>query len=150
MSDCHGAVNASRTALMDQQDAKEVIFLGDGAGEIYRISAQFPEKNFHIVRGNCDFSAPFPDSLLLEFRGKRIFACHGRLFGVKGGLSGYIHEARTKKADIALFGHTHRGLTRYEDGLYLMNPGSLTRAGEQSYGKIEITEGGIFTNVINL
>lgn len=150
MSDCHGAVNAARTALMDQQDAKEVIFLGDGAGEIYRISALFPEKNFHIVRGNCDFSAPFPDSLLLEFRGKRIFACHGHLFGVKGGLSGYIDEARTKKADIALFGHTHRGLTRYEDGLYLMNPGSLTRVGEHSYGIIDITDGGIFTNVIHL
>ena len=65
-------------------------------------------------------------------------------------LSGYIHEARAKNADIALFGHTHRGLTRYEDGLYLMNPGSLTRAGEHSYGIIDITDGGIFTNVIHL
>lgn len=150
MSDCHGAVSSAITALEDQPAAREVIFLGDGVGEIDRLSAGFPERNFHIVKGNCDLSAPFPDSLLLEFRKKRIFACHGHLFGVKGGLGPYTAEARMHKADIALFGHTHRAFTRYGDGLYLMNPGSLTRSGEHSYGTVDITDGGIFTNIIHL
>ena len=150
MSDCHGAVNSARDALFDQKEAKEVIFLGDGAGEIDRLSSEFPDKNFHIVRGNCDFSAPFPDSLFLEFRGKKILACHGHLFGVKSGLSRYEEQARKQGADIALFGHTHIGFTRYEDGLYLMNPGSLSRAGEHSYGVIDLCDGCVFTNIIHL
>ena len=150
MSDCHGSVNSARTALFDQPDAREVFFLGDGAGEISSLSREFEDKNFHIVRGNCDFSSPFPDSLFLEFRGKKIFACHGHLFGVKSGLWKYTDHVRRLKADIALFGHTHIGLTRYEDGLFLMNPGSLTKSGEHSYGVIDITDGGIFTNIIHL
>ena len=62
----------------------------------------------------------------------------------------YEEQARKQGADIDLFGHTHIGFTRYEDGLYLMNPGSLSRAGEHSYGVIDLCDGGVFTNIIHL
>lgn len=52
---------------------------------------------------------------------------------------------RERQADLLLFGHTHQPLTDYEDGLYLMNPGSLGYGG--TYGYVDITPAGIVTNL---
>ena len=56
--------------------------------------------------------------------------------------------AREEKADILLFGHTHNAMTYYEDGLYVMNPGSCSGY-MASYGYIDITDKGeIVTNTV--
>ena len=55
--------------------------------------------------------------------------------------------AREQKADILLFGHTHNAMTDYDDGLYVMNPGSL-RGAYATYGILDITEAGIVTNIV--
>lgn len=39
--------------------------------------------------------------------------------------------------------------TDYEDGLYLMNPGSLS-GWQATYGTLDLTEQGIVTNVVTL
>ena len=53
-------------------------------------------------------------------------------------------EAQRRGAAVAMFGHTHEALCRYEDGLYLLNPGSL-RFGS-SYAMVDITDNGIAVN----
>ena len=150
MSDCHGEINSAYTALFDHPEIRDVIFLGDGAREIDRLSEEFPERKFYIVRGNCDFSAPYPDSLTLEFAGKKILACHGHRYNVKYTNQNAVSAARLSKCDILLYGHTHEAVTNYSDGLYIMNPGSLSRSGEHSYGLIDITPSGILMNIAHL
>ena len=53
--------------------------------------------------------------------------------------------ARKNGADILLYGHTHIAFTDYDDGLYIMNPGSCgrPREGLPSYGIIDITKAGV-------
>ena len=75
---------------------------------------------------------------------------HGHLYDAKSGLYRITSAAREAGADILLFGHTHMPLTLYEDGLYIMNPGSC-HGYYASYGIIDITDKGeIVTNTVAL
>ena len=65
------------------------------------------------------------------------------------GLYNVCCAAREKKADIVLFGHTHQALAEYDDGLYILNPGSL-HGSMGTYGIIDITKAGIVTNIVRL
>ena len=61
-----------------------------------------------------------------------------------------IYAAREEKANILLFGHTHQAMTDYDDGLYIMNPGSCSGY-YATYGVIDITpKGDIVTNIVRL
>ena len=60
-----------------------------------------------------------------------------------------VCAARERKAQVLLYGHTHNAFTDYEDGLYLMNPGSLS-GWQATYGTLDLTEQGIVTNVVTL
>ncbi len=146
ISDSHGSLSSIENAIEQQPDAKHIIFLGDGENDIENASYIYNDRIFHIVCGNCDFSSTKPDNQTLTICGKRIFICHGHHYGVKSSIERLISKAIAEKADIVLFGHTHTAYTEYRDGLYIMNPGSISRS---SYGFIDITESGIMTVIVH-
>ena len=71
---------------------------------------------------------------------------------MKYGLDKLIAAAKNIDADIALYGHSHQGYTGYEDGLYIMNPGSPVRPRNSgaSYGVIDITKAGIAMHLVKV
>ena len=152
VSDTHRDFESLREAVLEQPQASVVIHLGDGEEEVGYVSALFPQKRFFSVRGNCDSASRNPLENLLSSGSKRIYCTHGHTCGVKFGLGNLIARAREQKADIALYGHTHVPFTSYEDGLYVMNPGSLghPREGGPTYGIIDLAEAGIVMNIIAL
>lgn len=153
VSDTHGSVGNLRQILLAQPKAEMVIHLGDVEEDVELIEHSFPEKMFLQVRGNCDFGSVLPNSGIFEADGARIFYTHGHLYGVKSGIYGAVCAAREQKANVLLFGHTHHAITDYDDGLYIMNPGSAAHgyAGEAaSYGTLDITPHGIVTNIIRI
>ena len=97
------------------------------------------EKMFLQVRGNCDWGSTLPKEELVPLGGKRIFALHGHTRLVKYGLQDLVSEAKARKADVAIYGHTHVARVDYIDGIYFMCPGSV-RGGD--YGMIDITDKG--------
>lgn len=149
VSDTHRDAFTLREAILKQPTAEVVIHLGDGAEEAQEMKANFPDKMFLMVRGNCDWgsSIPVDDDIVLE--GKHIFYTHGYTYNVKYGMYEAISAARSRKADILLFGHTHNAMTDYQDGLYIMNPGSL-HGSVGSYGIIDITKAGIVTSLLKI
>lgn len=147
VSDTHRDRYALRRALLAQSSAEVVIHLGDGEEETDEIKLSFPEKMFLQVRGNCDWGSTLPPEGIAQFAGKRIFYTHGYTYNVKYGLYEAVSAARAQKADVLLFGHTHNPLTEYRDGLYLMNPGSLSGS-TGTYGTLDITPAGIVTNIV--
>lgn len=149
VSDSHGNDAALRRALLSQPKAEVVIHLGDGEEELQRARGSFPEKTFLQVKGNCDWGSSLPPVGEYTVDGVKIFYTHGHLYGVKSGLYTLACAARERKARVALFGHTHHALEEYDDGLYLLNPGSLN-SWEPSYGTVDITPQGIVTNVVKL
>ena len=165
-SDSHGGGIYIKKALDLHRTADAAVFLGDGISDFFAWRERYPDIAFIAVRGNCDvgfgdmYNARHTEELTLD--GKRIFICHGHTYGVKGGLGNLVRAARSRGADIALFGHTHQKLERYvseddmpdEDGdgrkpLYLVNPGSIggrSGDGEHSFGIVEIKENGVLVS----
>ena len=151
VSDTHGDLYTLREVITKQRTAEVVIHLGDGADEFELLRPDYPEKMFLGVRGNCDFGSDLPHTETMTIEGKKIYYTHGYVQRVKLGRYDLLREARSAKADICLFGHTHRAMTDYDDGLYILNPGTLSRSrggGKPSYGIVDITSGGIFTKIM--
>ncbi len=149
VSDTHGNDSSLRRAILAQPKAEVVIHLGDGEEELLRAKRAFPEKMFLAVRGNCDFGSDLPLTGEFTAQGVKIFYTHGHYYGVKSGLYTFACAARERGAQVALYGHTHNALEDYDDGLYLLNPGSLN-SWEATYGTVDITPQGIVTNIVKL
>lgn len=109
-----------------------IVHLGDMASDAAGIFRQWPEKTY-ILAGNNDFYGGEKE-LVLDAEGRRIFACHGHRYGVKGGTERLAAAAKERGCDIALYGHTHVAETHEEEGVLLVNPGCMTRfAPRQTY-----------------
>lgn len=154
MSDSHRNAGAVDDVIEKHLDSADMfIHLGDGEYETDLVMMQYPHKDIRRVAGNCDWNSSLPDHLVVDLPGARIFCTHGHLFGVKGGLDRIMSAAAQKKCNIILYGHTHERFQHYEDGVYIMNPGSCAcpRDGKPpSYGIIDVTDKGIITNVVDL
>ena len=131
-SDTHGCVDLLIEAISRNPDLDAVIFLGDGISDMEFVSEYFRLRNisWFAVRGNCDFdrifrNMPLEKTATLDLAGHRIVYTHGDAYGVKGGMDGLYALAKNTKADIVLYGHTHRRKEEYKDGVYYVNPGSL-------------------------
>ena len=133
VSDTHGNDSSLRRAILAQPKAEVVIHLGDGEEELLRAKRAFPEKMFLAVRGNCDFGSDLPLTGEFTAQGVKIFYTHGHYYGVKSGLYTFACAA----------------LEDNDDGLYLLNPGSLN-SWEATYGTVDITPQGIVTNIVKL
>ena len=149
VSDSHGNDGNLRRAILAQPKAEVVIHLGDGEEELLRAQRSFPEKMFLAVRGNCDWGSALPPVGEYTAAGVKIFYTHGHLYGVKSGQYTIVCAARERKARVLLYGHTHNAFTDYEEGLYMMNPGSLN-GWKATYGTLDITPQGIVTNIVKL
>ena len=109
------------------------------------VKALYPALPLLAVRGNCDFSGENPETRVVTAGNVRIFMAHGHDLGVRGTREVLVRLARENGCRIALYGHTHKGDTHYEEGIYVMNPGSPSqpRDGRASYGIIDLTDAGI-------
>ena len=139
-SDSHGSTGCFREALIDHPEADMIIHLGDGERDLEKLSEYTEGKKIVQVCGNCDFCSQLPVNEIIDVAGKRIFCSHGHPEFVKHGTEVFVEKARSLGAHIALYGHTHEAVTSYDDGLYVMNPGTI-KFGQ--YGIIDITPSGI-------
>ena len=156
ISDTHQYYRNIETIISQNLDADMFIHLGDGESESALLLRNFPEieNRFHYIKGNCDFDRSTPISKTIDVMpGHRIFATHGHRFQVKSSLDFLVQSAREEGCDIALYGHTHESRCTYENGVYVLNPGSAScpRDGNPpSYGVLDVSSAGVMTNVVFL
>ncbi len=152
ISDTHGRTDVIDKILSSQPEASHVFFLGDNARDIEDFELLYPEKRFFAVSGNCDYNSFLPNTGVEEVNGIKIFYTHGHTLGVKYTTSNLSLCAKQNNCKIALYGHTHVSKTVYEDGIYIVNPGSASRSreGSNSYAVIDITKTGIMPLIISI
>lgn len=149
-SDSHGgALHRMRRIIDAHSDAEVVFFLGDGLCEAESLRAEYPNRMFFLVRGNCDFCAPSSveetDSITLE--GVRIVFTHGHKYDAKFSYDGLCALAASRDAQVCLFGHTHLPTEKYcgqeQKSFTLFNPGSIgqPRFGKPTYGLLTVSDG---------
>lgn len=149
LSDVHGDRARARQVLMSQSKAEVVIFCGDGQWDVEQLKSEFPEKAFYMVRGNCDWGSSLPLQDVINLEGVKIFFTHGHTYQVKMTEYDVKSAANSCGATVLLYGHTHNAVNYYEEGLYVMNPGSCSGYGA-SYGIVEILPKGILTNIVHI
>lgn len=139
VSDSHGDTRRLLKAIESQPDINMMIHLGDGERDMDDLSYLL-KVPFVAVCGNCDLYSLLPECELLTVGGKRIYCTHGHREKVKYGDTLLRQTAKSRNADIALYGHTHVPVNDYDDGLYVFNPGSVR---EGNFGVIDILPSGI-------
>ncbi len=158
ISDTHGAYAKLSKVMQLHQDADRFIHLGDGERDVNTLFLTYPQmrERFYYINGNCDYGLLYEGTPFLTLDlpyGHRIFAAHGHHFQVKFGTARILYEGKQKQADIILYGHTHVSDCQYENGIYIINPGSLglPRDGKKpSYALLDISEKGILPNIVFL
>lgn len=130
LSDTHGNLPALRTVFKwaRSRSIAAAVFLGDGAADLPLAAAETGFNcQWKIVRGNGDPDPAIPETDTLDFGGRRFLLSHGHRYALYNGYHSLIAAARNLGAGTILFGHLHVPVLETEDGIVLINPGSLGR-----------------------
>lgn len=127
VSDTHRSLYTLEKILRDEPSFDMMIHCGDIEGQediIFEMTG--PECACVLVPGNNDFMSYLPRERSFEIEGLNIWVTHGHSYYVSIDPSIIREEAQARNVNVVMFGHTHKPLVKYEEGVYLINPGSLT------------------------
>jgi hypothetical protein len=144
VSDTHGSHRNLEKVIERTEGIDLLIHLGDTEGKEDYIEALAGCPSY-IVSGNNDFFSDLPREKEFMLEGKRVFITHGHPYYVSMGEERLRKAAKKRGADIAMYGHTHKPSLSVEDGVMVLNPGSIAyprQAGRKAtYMVMEIEEG---------
>ncbi len=137
ISDTHGDTDNFDLLLEKERNIDMVIHCGDGARDFDYIEER-SRCSFRCVRGNCDLLCRVRDSISFELEGHGIYVEHG-LHISNMNLRELREFGEFNRVDVIMYGHTHRQRIEKTDGLWIVNPGSLSRPrdGYPSYAILE-------------
>ena len=145
VSDTHGHDRNLEIILEQVGAIDHFIHLGDVEGHEDYIE-QIVDCPVHMVAGNNDFFSDLPREEEFWLGNYRVFITHGNYYGVSMGTSRLKEEALSRKAQIVMYGHTHRPEIDIQDNITILNPGSLSYprqwGREPSYIMMEIDRNG--------
>lgn len=122
-----------------------VIHCGDVEGSEYTIESAV-QCPVHIVAGNNDFFSGLKQEDEFMIGKYKVMLTHGHHYYISMGNELLKDEAKSRGADIVMYGHTHRPVIEQGDGIVAINPGSLTYPRQEgrkpSYIIMEIGEYG--------
>ncbi|MCM1330744.1 MAG: metallophosphoesterase [Ruminococcus sp.] len=153
MSDSHGISSQVEKIIRANAGADMFLHLGDGESEVEKMRLKYPNIDLRFVSGNCDRSGGSPKSIIVGAMGRKIFCTHGHVYRVKDGIEPLVYAAKQNGCCAALFGHTHERFIGVSEGVDVMNPGSCAQPRDgmkPSYGYVDVTENGVFMNIIEV
>ena len=145
VSDTHGRHGGLDRALQEAGNIDMLIHLGDvEGGETYIDAVADCEK--HIIRGNNDFFSELPREEEFYIGSHKVFITHGHAYYVSLDPEYIREEGKARGAEIVMFGHTHRPFFEDDNGIIVLNPGSLSFPRQEgrngSYIILEMDEDG--------
>lgn len=125
VSDTHGRKWGLDSALEEAGDIDMLIHLGDVEGDEAYIDAVVDCEK-HVIRGNNDFFSDLPKEEEFYIGGRKVFITHGHAYYVSLDPEYIREEGKARGVDIVMFGHTHRPYYEDDNGIIILNPGSLS------------------------
>ncbi len=137
MTDSHGRTEYA-VKVIENENPDKVIWTGDGTRDADDCAYAFPNIEFFIVRGNCDFfDRKHQDEEIITIENKKIFITHGHEYRIKINTDLLEKKAETLGVEAVCFGHTHKETYIEKNGIKYFNPGALT---DGKYGVLTIKE----------
>lgn len=109
-----------KTAPLDM-----IVHCGDIEGSELLIS-QAADCSVEMVQGNNDFFSDLPREKEFMIGEYKVWLTHGHNYYIAMNSDVIKLEARMRDVDIVMCGHTHKPVVDIEDGLTLVNPGSIS------------------------
>lgn len=160
MSDIHGSLYYLEKVIENykKENADFIVILGD---ELYHGARNDLPQGYNpkgvtellnkysdkiiAVRGNCDSEV---DEMVLDFpimatyssilyNGKRLFLTHGHVYGEN-------NLPKLRDGDVLIYGHTHIPVAKKENGIFIINPGSISIPKENNPNSYGILENDVF------
>jgi uncharacterized protein len=149
VSDTHGNQSDMKEAIAEHGPFDCLIHLGDGVRDGIEVASRL-NIPFYGVCGNEDFGVTLPATLRLVLGSWTFFLMHGQQMDISayqspqvwdGHLTALAALARKEKAQVLLFGHTHRPLLTQVDGALIVNPGDqyIGSAAPPSFAAIKLS-----------
>lgn len=139
VSDTHGNQAALLRAHEKAGRCDAIIHLGDGERDTEILALIDEDCPIFRVAGNCDLGSTAPREIICDWEGVRFLLCHGDRYAVKSSLSHLVERAHNTGVNAVLYGHTHLAQAVKQDGIWLVNPGTLCApAPFHSYAILEI------------
>ena len=123
LSDTHGNKGAVDRILQQNTDADYIFHLGDYIADARYIDRKTRAKVI-CVKGNYDFGDAGNTEDEITLMGNKLLLTHGHLYKVKYSYDRLFYHACEREVKAALFGHTHTPYCEFEEGVWLVNPGS--------------------------
>lgn len=160
ISDIHGSLYYLEKAIENykKEAADFIVILGDelyhGARNdlpqgynpkgVTKLLNKYSDKII-AVRGNCDSEV---DEMVLNFpimstyssilyNSKRLFLTHGHVYGED-------NLPKLSDGDVLIYGHTHIPVAKKENGIFIINPGSISIPKENNPNSYGVLENNIF------
>lgn len=145
LSDTHGQIDSSIKIYKEHNEPDPldgIIHLGDFTGDAKSLSVRTGSKVIYVP-GNMDGCFSDTDYEILDTEFGPILLIHGHMQAVKLTLQKILYRTQELGCKAVLFGHTHKPLMEYVDGVFLLNPGSITRplSGQGSYALLNTDDG---------
>ena len=145
ISDSHGDMENVRRIFRKETNVDMVIHLGDILGQDELLKDICKCKTV-VVKGNCDIVTENNIYEIIEVDNNKIFATHGHNYGVDYSIDTLCNVAEGNNCNIAMYGHTHVPDNSLYRGMYVVNPGSVSRPRQlnrkPTYAVMKVAEDG--------
>ncbi len=146
ISDTHGRLPDNEILWEAFDNADFIFHLGDGAKEIEKLKAAYPDK-VRFVYGNWDGITNQCEEVV-EIEGVKFFLTHGHNYKVKSSDLNLQMKCLELGVDCCLYGHVHRPQITEYGNLKLINPGSLTYS--KTYCYMTVLNGKVLAKTVEL
>ena len=132
VSDTHRKDDNLERIIEEEAPFDMLIHLGDAEGSEHAIATWVNEDcDLEIILGNNDFFSCLDKEKELMIGRYKVLLTHGHYYNVSLGVERLEQEARDRRLDIVMYGHTHRPFYEVEKkegdkDLIVLNPGSLS------------------------
>lgn len=147
VSDTHGKNDVLKKVIELEKPFDVLVHAGDMEDQVKSILG-YTSYGIRIVAGNCDYGLGYPRELQFNLDDRHIMLIHGNFVAgascnTRLDITPLENYARSKGADILIYGHTHiPKIIQREDDFLIINPGSLSlprqNDGRPSYCIMEI------------
>lgn len=143
VSDSHGNDHYLEKVICDRGPYDLIFHLGDVGGSEDYIRA-LSDCPCMMVAGNNDWMSDLDFEMAFSLGSHKVFLCHGHQYHVSYGIDQIKGRGIELGADLIFFGHTHQPFLYEEEGIYIANPGSISRPRQEgrrpTYLLLEIDE----------
>ncbi len=137
ISDTHRRIELATKLIASYQvtqGIEGVVHCGDHIDDANALAEKFGTLTFYSVPGNCDRAGYASGSTsVVTIQGVTTLIAHGHKHQVKYDISELRIDAQAYDAKLVLFGHTHCAMAHQEEGIWYVNPGSLSEPRDTMY-----------------